>query len=63
MPLFSVVVPGIMLSDKIKRKDERSVLTPLVMERIFIRMPMQDFTGAPVIRGDNNPLMTRHTAV
>ena len=63
MPLFSVVVPGIMLSDKIKRKDERSVLTPLVMERIFIRMPMQDFTGAPVIRRENNPLMTRHTAV
>lgn len=63
MPLFSVVVPGIMLSDKIKRKDDRSVLTPLVMERIFIRMPMQDFTGAPVIRRENNPLMTRHTAV
>ena len=63
MPLFSVVVPGIMLSDKIKRKDDRSVLTPLVMERIFIRMPMQDFTGAPVIRRETNPLMTRHTAV
>ena len=62
-PLCFIVVPRIMLSDIIKRQDERSVFTSLMVKGVSNRMSMQDFTDAPAVWGDNNPLMTSHAAV
>ena len=51
-----------MLPDIVKRIGKGPVSSPLMMEGITYRMPVQDLTRRSIIRRDDDPLVSRQQA-
>lgn len=54
--LFSVI-PLIMSPYIFQRRRKRRISSPLMMERILYRMPVQDLTLASIVWRNNDPLV------